>query len=267
VSNRTSNPHGRPLSERTALVAGASSGMGAAIATALLEQGVRVHALARREELIAENVGRTYVDSQQLITHGVDLADAAATHQLLDQLAADDPIDLLVAAAGVNVKNRRFDQLTDDAWDQVINVNLSGIYRLLRGALPQLQRHGGDAVLISSVAAHWPDHSGAAYQASKAGLSALARGASRDVHGSGVRITTINPGIVDTPLLDKRPEPPPAEVRAWCTKPEDIAAAVICAVSLPPRAHIADMTIVSTRLQSLGNTQQATPALPDAMSA
>ncbi|MDV3125623.1 hypothetical protein M1247_11920 [Mycobacterium sp. 21AC1] len=101
-------------------------------------------------------------------------------------------------------------------------------------------------VVISSVAAAWPDHSGAGYGATKSRLLGLVRGA----------------GIVDTPILDNRPIPPSPEVREWCLKPEDIAATCLLAVTLPPRANLAESTLVATRLQSLGKTQQANPELP-----
>ena len=252
-----------PLKGRVALVAGASSGMGAAIATALAEAGAKVYAGARRESVIAEAVGPELVDNGAVVPLALDITEADEVDAVLGRLAADDPIDLLVCSAGINIRNRRFWELDEASLLQVLQTNLIGAFRLLSGARQMLERDGGDAVFISSVSAHWPDHAGAAYAASKAGLNALAAGAARDIHGSGVRVTTVNPGIVDTPLLDKRPVVPPAEVREWCTKPEDVAAAVLAAVSLPQRAHITDMTIVSTRLQSMGNTQQATPELAE----
>lgn len=254
------------LTGRVALVTGASSGIGAAIARSFLDAGARVHAAARRHDVIAAAVGPEYAASGQLRAHALDVADAEAIDSLARRLAEEDPIDILVCAAGTNVTDRQFGQLTYEAWDEVIGVNLTSVFHLMRSTLDQIRQRGGDVVLISSVAAAWPDHSGAAYQASKAGLLGLARGAGRDEHGRGVWISTILPGIVDTPLLDRRPSPPPPEVREWCLKSEDIAAAALCAVSLPPRAHLAEMTLVSTRLQSMGNTQQATPALPSDLS-
>jgi NADP-dependent 3-hydroxy acid dehydrogenase YdfG len=146
-----------------------------------------------------------------------------------------------------------------------VSVNLLGAFYVLRATLDQLRDREGDLVVISSVAAAWPDHSGPGYGATKAGLQNLARGVGLDEHANGVRVTTILPGIVNTPILDKRPLPPSAELRDWCVQPEDVAAAALCAVTLPPRANIAEMTIVATRLQSLGKTQQANPVLPDAL--
>jgi len=120
----------------------------------------------------------------------------------------------------------------------------------------------GDIVLIGSVSGSWPDPSGAAYQASKAGLLAFARAAGFEEHGRGVRFTTVLPGIVDTPILDRRPEPPGPEIRAHMLQPEDVAAACLFAVTLPPRAHVPELTILPTALQAVGKTNVASPSPP-----
>ncbi|WP_279580509.1 SDR family oxidoreductase [Fodinicola feengrottensis] len=138
-------------------------------------------------------------------------------------------------------------------------------FGLIHGTLDQIREREGDIVLISSISAAWPSHSGAAYSATKAALLGLARGLSRDEHANGVRVCTILPGMVDTPMLDRRPVPPPVEMRKLCLQPEDVADAALCAVSLPGRATIAEISILATRLQSLGYTQQATPDIPDGL--
>jgi NADP-dependent 3-hydroxy acid dehydrogenase YdfG len=247
---------------RVALVTGASSGIGAAIARAFVDAGARVHGAARRRDEIVSNVGADAAERGALIAHELDVSDRSAVHELAARLQETDPIDCLVLAAGMNVRDRRVSQLTDDVFDQLVRVNLSGAFYVLRATLDQLRERQGDVVFISSVAGSWPDHSGAAYGATKAGLQGLARGTGIDEHGNGIRVTTILPGIVDTPILDKRPVPPPSDLRSWCVQPEDVATAALCAVTLPPRANIAEMTVVATRLQSLGKTQQANPELP-----
>ncbi|MDJ0489908.1 SDR family NAD(P)-dependent oxidoreductase [Rhodococcus qingshengii] len=261
------NSHQRTLGDltgRTALITGASSGIGAATVQTFLAAGARVHAVARRKDAMNE-VAPAAVDDGRLILHPLDVADGSAVQALADELAVSDPIDTLVLAAGRNVNPRTFGDLTFDAFDELMKVNLNGVFYALRATLPQLRENTGDVVIISSVAAFWPDHSGAAYQASKAGVTALARGAARDEHGNGVRITSILPGVVNTPILDKRPVPPPAEVRAWFIQPEDVATASLAAVTMPGRTTVSEITLTATRLQSIGNTQQATPVLPDSL--
>jgi NADP-dependent 3-hydroxy acid dehydrogenase YdfG len=210
-------------------------------------------------------VSPEHLAAGRFVPHALDVSDSAAARGLAAQLAGSDPIDILVCAAGTNVPRRRMAELTDESFDQIMKTNVYGVFTLLSATLDQLRERQGDVVIISSIAASWPDHSGAAYGASKSALLGLARGASRDEHGNGVRVCSILPGIVDTPILDLRPSPPPREVRDWAIHPDDIAEAVHCAVSLPPRTNIAEISVVATRLQSLSNTQAATPELPASM--
>ncbi|TDE11833.1 SDR family oxidoreductase [Jiangella asiatica] len=254
------------MAGRVALVTGASSGIGAAIAREFVAAGARVHGAARRADAIVEQVGADAVARERCVPHALDVGDPVAVDDLAARLHAEDPVDTLVCAAGFNVTDRRLAQLTNEAWDELVRVNLSGTFYVLRAVLDQLRERQGDLVVISSVAGSWPDHSGPGYGATKSGLLGLARGAGIDEHANGVRVSTILPGIVNTPILDDRPVPPSPELREWCVQPEDVAAACLCAVTLPARANIAEMTIVATRLQSLGKTQNANPQLPEEVS-
>jgi NADP-dependent 3-hydroxy acid dehydrogenase YdfG len=168
-------------------------------------------------------------------------------------LAAEGPLHALVAAAGTNLRARRLEQLTPEAFDDLIAVNLTGAFNAVNAFLEPLRAARGDVVLIGSVSGSWPDRSGATYQASKAAIHAFARGAAFDEE-HGVRFTTIMPGLVDTAILDNRPEPPSAELRARMLHPDDVGAACLFAVSLPPRAHVPELTILPTALQALGRT-------------
>jgi len=252
---------------RVALVTGASSGIGAAIARAFLSAGARVHGVARRPHAIVEEVGEEAVASGRCVVHGVDVSDHEAMTGLGAMLAERDPVDTLVCAAGYNIPRRRVAELTVQSWNELIAVNLNGAFYALHATLDQLRARSGDVVFISSVSAAWPDHAGAAYGAAKAGLLGLARSAGIDEHGHGVRVTSVLPGIVNTPILDKRPVPPDPALREWMVQPEDVAAACLAAVTLPARTNIAEMTIVATRLQALGATQEANPQPPGPITA
>lgn len=256
--------HDGVLRGRTALVTGSSSGIGAAIAIALLEAGATVHGAARRGEMVAEVVGEEAMASGRAVAHSADLSTTAGVLALAEAVADAAP-DIVVCAAGTNITDRRFAQLTDESWQTVLSLNLDSVAALLQRTVPAMRGRGGDVVLISSVSGRWPDHAGPAYAASKAGLIALGRGIAREEHTAGVRVTSILPGLVDTPLIDRRPSPPPQEMRDWCLKPEDVAAAALAAVSLPPRAHIPEIVVLATRLQAIGNTHAGTPELPDGL--
>jgi NAD(P)-dependent dehydrogenase (short-subunit alcohol dehydrogenase family) len=226
------------LAGRVAVVSGGSSGIGAAIVERLTAAGVTCHALARRGPV------------------KVDVTDKRAVGAFFDSL---ERIDILVCAAGDNVERRRLEELTPDVWDQLIAVNLSGAFYMVHAALPKLRASRGDVILIGSVSGAWPDGSGPAYQASKAGITALARAAGYDEHLHGVRFSVVNPGVVDTPILQKRPVPPPSNVAAAMLRPEDVAEACHLLLALPHRAHVPELTILPTRLQALGKTSVANP--------
>jgi NADP-dependent 3-hydroxy acid dehydrogenase YdfG len=232
----------------TALIAGASSGIGLATALAFADAGAHVHAAARRPELIEEAAG-----GRDIVAHHLDVTDRAEVAALAERLAAEGPLHALVAAAGTNLKGRRLEQLTPEAFDDLIALNLTGAFNVVSAFVEPLRATRGDAVLIGSVSGSWPDRAGAAYAASKAAVLAFARGAAFDER-DGVRYTTIMPGLVDTAILENRPEPPSAEMRAQMLHPDDVAAACLFAVSLPPRAHVPEITILPTELQALGRT-------------
>jgi NAD(P)-dependent dehydrogenase (short-subunit alcohol dehydrogenase family) len=143
----------------------------------------------------------------------------------------------------------------------MISVNLSGAFYAISSALPYLRASQGLTILVSSVSGSWPDASGPAYQASKAGMTELAHAAGFEEHQNGVRFSAILPGIVDTPILDNRPDPPPREVRDASLKPEDVAQACLFLATLPPRAYVPELTMVPTMLQALGKTSTATPPM------
>jgi NAD(P)-dependent dehydrogenase (short-subunit alcohol dehydrogenase family) len=224
---------------RTIVVAGASSGIGLAAARAFAAAGDEVHAVARRP-----------IDEPGVTAHRLDVTDRSA----VDAFAAEfDAVDALIVAAGTNIPKRRLHELTHESWDLIIGANLHGPFNLLRAFLGALRAARGTLVVIGSVSGSWPDRSGPAYQAAKAGALALTRGAGWELDGS-VRCTAILPGVVDTPILDNRPEPPSAELRAQMLRAEDVAAACVFAVGLPSRAYVPELTILPTALQAIGKT-------------
>ena len=244
----------RPLAGRVVLVTGAASGIGLATAAALVDAGARVYAVARRAQLAQERLGANRLATGLLVVHPLDVTDAAAVEALVDRTGEQAPLDALVCCAGTNIPGRRMEQLTDGGWRNLLETNLTGVFSCLRAALPQLRRTRGQVVVVSSVSALWPDVSGPAYQASKAGALAFVRAAALEEHEHGIRFTSILPGMVETELMDKRPVPPTAEVRAQCLQPEDVAATILFALSLPERACVAELTVLPNALQALGRT-------------
>jgi NADP-dependent 3-hydroxy acid dehydrogenase YdfG len=231
------------LDGRVAVVVGASSGVGLAVTRALAAEGARVHALARRAQLIER--------TDRIVPQRLDATDGHAVASFFAELG---DVDIVVYAAGTNVKNRRLAELDDAGWHTLVETNLSGAVHVLRAALPALRRGRGQAVLIASVSGRWPDASGPGYQATKAGVRALAHGLAFEEHTNGVRVCAILPGAIDTALIDKRPIAPTPDVRAKMLHPEDIAAACLFVVTLRPRAYIPELVILPTELQAIGRT-------------
>jgi len=224
---------------RTVVVVGASSGIGLATARMFAEQGDTVHAAARR---------RVALDG--VVAHACDVTDRASVEALASAVGA---VDVLVVAAGTNIPRRRLRELTGESWDTLIDTNLTGTWNVVHAFLEPLLASHGTIVLIGSVSGSWPDRSGPAYQAAKAGVLALARGIGFEVDGA-LRVTAILPGVVDTEILANRPEPPSDEQRARMLHAEDVAAACVFVANLPPRAYVPELTILPTELQAIGKT-------------
>ena len=227
-------------------ITGAASGIGRATALALAAEGARLVVSDRDEAGLASLAAEVDVSTEPLdVSLSEDVGRVAArifeTHGRLDTL---------VNCAGINVPERHLDQLTVDAWDRVIGVNLSGIYYCCHAVLPQMRANGaGTIVTISSWAARnlaW--FPGAAYNASKRALLALVETINVEVTGEGVRATVILPEAVDTPILGQRPGGvlPPAEVRAKMLRPDDVARAIVWVLSLPPHVCVNELQISPT---------------------
>jgi NADP-dependent 3-hydroxy acid dehydrogenase YdfG len=235
------------LSGKTALVTGGATGIGYGIATALAAAGCKTAIASRREETLkaaAENC-----KTGKLLYHPVDVADPQSVASLFawaqQQLGR---IDILVNAAGVNIKNRSMSGMEPKQWDYVMNVNATGVYHCMYAVLPQMrERKDGLIINISSISGkRSAPLGGVAYNASKFAVAALSTAVANEERQNGIRVTTVFPGEVDTPILEHRPEPVSAERRATMLVPEDVASVVLAIALLPPRAHVPEFVIKPT---------------------
>ncbi|HKA49307.1 MAG TPA: SDR family NAD(P)-dependent oxidoreductase [Candidatus Dormibacteraeota bacterium] len=233
---------------RRALVTGASSGIGLATALALARAGAEVHGAARRLQTMER------VSLGLFTAHRADVTSPTDMSAVVAKVSAGGPLDVAVFNAGTNVPERRLEQLTSESWNMLLATNLSSAFYGLRSVLPVMRRPGGLAVFVSSVSGAWPDASGPAYQAAKAGVVAMVRAAAAEELDSGVRFTTILPGAVDTPIMDRRPQPPDAAMRRRMLRPEDVAAICVFLAGLPDRVHVPELTVLPAGLQALGRT-------------
>lgn len=230
------------LSDRTAWVTGASGGIGRAIVDRLTEAGARVVALD-----IAPSAPEH--DGDRAIARQLDVRDAAAVVAVAQSLSGRglDP-DLLVNAAGI-ARDGVVWKLSDQDWDAVIDVNLSGAFRMIRAVVPLMRnRSRGAIVNIASINGLRGKAGLGNYSASKGGLIAMTRSVAREVGRFGIRVNAIAPGFIDTAMT----RAVSSEVRATAVAettlghmgtPVDVANAVLFMAS-PLAAHVTGQVLV-----------------------
>ena len=228
------------LSGQNVLVTGASSGFGEAIALQFAQVGAHVALVARREEKLRALAKRIEPFGVRTLVCPCDVGDEAQVRAAVEKINAEfGPIDVLVNNAGTNVANRSIVDTTIADWQVVVDVNLASAFLFTSLLMPQMKARGAGAIInIASRAANFPSLlAGVAYSSAKMGMQALNRITNEEGNPHGVRAWVINPGVAATPLLDRRPSPPPQAERTLMMQAEDIAATVLYAASLPPRAN------------------------------
>jgi NAD(P)-dependent dehydrogenase (short-subunit alcohol dehydrogenase family) len=236
------------LTGKTALVTGGATGIGQGIALALAKEGCRVAIAGRREEAM-RNAAAAWTGDPAMLTHTVDVADRKSVAALFawanKQLGR---VDILVNAAGINTPKRLMGDMPPETWDEVLAVNATGAYNCMHAVLPQMrERKDGLIININSISGHRASClGGVAYSASKFALTALSTAVALEEGKNGVRVTSICPGEVDTPLLRRRPVAVSPENLSRMLQPSDVADAVLMVCCLPPRAHVFDLIIKPT---------------------
>jgi 3-hydroxy acid dehydrogenase/malonic semialdehyde reductase len=191
----------RSLEGRTALVTGASSGIGDATARLLAREGARLLLAARRfdrlERLAAELASAHGVETYPV---ALDTTDRAATLGLLDALPPEwRAVDILVNNAGKALGLSKLHEGDVDEWEEMLDTNVKGLLYVDRAVIPGMVARGfGHVVHVGSVAGHEVYPGGNVYCATKSAVDALTRALRIDLTGSGVRVSTVDPGLVET---------------------------------------------------------------------
>ena len=231
---------------KTAVITGAGSGVGQATALALAKQGWRVALVGRRAEALQETVQLAGPFGGQFLACPCDIADADAVAQMARRVLAEfKEVEALVNAAGTNAPRRALEVLSLADYHAMMDTNLHGAYYCAQAFLPQMRaRRSGTIVnIVSDAGKQASPKAGPAYVMSKFGLAGLTQAINAEERACGVRACAIFPGDIDTPLLDKRPAPPPPEARARMMRAEDIAECVLLALNLPARAVVEEILI------------------------
>ena len=236
------------LAGRVAVITGGGSGVGKAVAQLFLKEGAKVVIAGRDAAKLAAVVAEVNAgDSIRAVA--TDVTSAEQCQALIDAATkAFGRVDILVNNAGTNLKARTIRELTPEAWEAMIRTNLDGAFYCTKAVLPQMfERKDGVIVNVVSVAGKRANPlGGAAYVAAKFAMGGLGLVLSNEEKDSGVRVSNVYPGEIDTPILKVRPNPVSEEHRASILKPEDVAEAVLFVASLPPRVSVPELVIKPT---------------------
>lgn len=237
------------LRNRNVLITGASTGFGEAAAVKFAARGAAVAIVARSANKLQKLAELIAGDASQVLAIPADLSDPGQIEEVQAEARKTlGPIEILVNNAGTNVAARSVAETSLDDWETVMRVNLQAPFHLAKLVLPDMKEAGrGTIVNVASRAAVFPSLlSGASYSSSKIGMHALNRILNEEANPYGVRSILIHPGVGDTPILDRRPEPPPMETRNRMLQAEDIAETIVFAAELPYRVCIEQMNVYPT---------------------
>ncbi len=231
------------------IVTGAGTGIGEAASLMLAERGAAVVLVGRTASRL-ERVRRAIQDKGGVAdARACDVGDVEAVRGLAEGVLADyGRVDVLVNNAGASSRNRTTLKTTPAEAEAMMRVNLVGPFFLAQAVLPaMLARKRGAIVNVSSIAGANPSRIGGAfYGAVKAGLLNFTRYLNVELENSGVRACCILPGEVDTPAMENRPVVPDADARATMLAAEDVAEAILLAVSSPHRSLVEEITVRPT---------------------
>lgn len=249
----------KTLQDQLALVTGASAGIGAATARALTAEGARCVLVARRRErletLASELEGSIPVVADVADQQGFEEAVRAA-------IPAGQGIDLAVLNAGLARGTEPLQEGDPAEWSEVLDTNVKGVLHGLSLVMPGMVERGrGHVVVLGSVAGRWVYPGGAVYCASKHAVRALYEGARLDAAGTGVRFTTVDPGMVETEFSEVRfrgDREKAAGVYAGFQPlaPEDVADAIRYAVTRPPHVDVGELVLWPTAQASVRDVKR-----------
>jgi len=222
--------------DKVLLITGASSGIGASTARAAVDAGWQVVLAARSEDKLKELVQELGEERAMAITVDVTNYDdqVAMLNTLMERHGR---LDAVFANAGTGGEAGGFSGAPVDSWETMVNVNILGAAYTMRATLDTLKQHQGHLLLTGSVAGR-KTLAGSMYSATKWAVSAMGYGVREELRGTGVRVTLIEPGPVDTPFFD--------EPMDNSLTPDDVARTVLFALSQPKTVDIHELMVLPT---------------------
>jgi 3-oxoacyl-[acyl-carrier protein] reductase len=229
----------------TALVTGATHGIGRATAFALGRAGYRVGVCARTAARVESLVGELRAAGIEAAGRAADVADPAQVTSVVEHVSqALGEIGVLVNNAGVLIA-RPIEELTLEDWDTTMATNLRGLFLMTRAVLPPMRARGrGDIVSVASLAARNGFAGGSAYAASKHAVLGFGRALMLELRKEGIRVITVCPGSVDTGMLRDQAmlKSDPDRI----LQPEDVAETILHSLRLPERALVSEVDLRPT---------------------
>jgi NADP-dependent 3-hydroxy acid dehydrogenase YdfG len=232
------------LRGKVAWITGGGSGIGLAGGLELARAGVHVVISGRSADTL-KDAERQLKSAGSCEAIALDVSNKQAVLKAAERIGR---VDILVNSAGINDPKRNFFNVSLEAWDRIVGINLSGMFYCIHAVLPGMRaRKDGVIINVSSWAGRYASTlTGPAYNATKHAVIALTESINMEEGMNGIRATSVLPGEVATPILEKRPVPPPPEVRAKMLQAEDLGKTVFFVASLPARACINEIIISPT---------------------
>jgi len=238
------------LSGKVAWITGGGSGIGLAGALELAKAGARVVVSGRTEKTLreAEKQLKAIGDAEGTLLDVADKKAVAAAAAGIEK--RHGRIDILVTSAGTNISGpkRNFKTMSAEGWDDVVAINLNGLFYCCLAVIPGMRaRKDGLIINISSWAGRYASSlTGPAYNATKRAVIALTESINMEECANGIRATSILPGEVATPIMEKRPVPPSQAERARMAQPEDFGKAILFVATMPARSCVNELVIAPT---------------------
>lgn len=218
------------------LITGASTGIGAAAAWAAAKKGWRVALAARSVDTLKALAGE--IGADRALAIGCDVTDYAQCERMAaEAVERFGRIDAVFANAGTGGEPGGFSGAPPESWRKIVDVNILGVAYSLRATLDHVRAAKGHVLITGSIAGRRV-LAGSMYSASKWAVSAIGYALREELRGSGVRVTLIEPGMVDTPFFD---DPKPDAL-----KPDDVARSVLYALSQPPSVDVHEVVVLPT---------------------
>ncbi|HFE5873473.1 TPA: SDR family oxidoreductase [Staphylococcus aureus] len=225
------------LTDKVAVVTGAGSGIGEAIATLLHEEGVKVILAGRNKDKLQNVANQLAQDSVKVVP--TDVTKKEEVDELI-KIAQQtfDGLDIVINSAGQMLSSKITDYQVDE-WDSMIDVNIKGTLYTTQAALPtMLEQSSGHLINIASISGFEVTKSSTIYSATKAAVHTITQGLEKELAKTGVKVTSISPGMVDTAITAAYN---PTDRKKL--EPQDIAEAVLYALTQPSHVNVNEITV------------------------